>query len=309
MSGPVMHLPPLPVGDAGTGAAAAKPAPVVSQRPAQPAVRVPAQARVRLFVPSHAWGGRRRREILFAAAAIAVLFHVLLTVAILEAPHLWPAPPIPLSVPPPSASDPPTIEMLMDKNRYAGGSQATPPASPAPPAPVAPPSPPKPQPPAAPDLASSTLTSPEQVTVPPAAHDPTTTQPPSPTPPAPEAAARPNQPQVNLDQADGLGYGMQDDPRIIPASPDDRHANRMPPYPSAAGRRGEEGSVQMLIRIAADGSVTSVEVATSSGYQTLDRTAHDAVARWHFRPAIQNGVAVPTQMMQVFNFRIDRNHP
>lgn len=317
MSDPVMRLAPLPPGSIGMGSkppvlAPALPtrlAPIPSPRSVQPAVRVPAQARVRLFVPSRAWGGRRRRELLFAAAGLAVLFHVLLTVAILEAPHLWPAPATPLAVPPPSASDPPTIEMLMDKNRYAGGSQATPPASPTPPAPVAPPSPPKPQPPAAPDLASSTLASREQVTVPPASHDPTTTRPPSPTPPAPAAAAQPSQPQVNLDQADGLGYGMQDDPRIIPASPDDSHANRMPPYPSAAGRRGEEGSVQMLIRIAADGSVTSVEVATSSGYQTLDRTARDAVAHWHFRPAVQDGVAVPTQMMQVFNFRIDRKHP
>ncbi len=128
-------------------------------------------------------------------------------------------------------------------------------------------------------------------------------QAPTPSPP-PQASA--SQPEVDLDPADGLGYGHQDDPQVIPASPDDRHANKMPPYPRAAGRRGEEGSVEMLVSVGADGAVSSVEVAVSSGHPDLDRTATDAVSHWHFRPARQNGVAVPMQMMQVFNFKIDR---
>ena len=258
-------------------------------------------------MPSAAWGGRRRREILFAAAFIAVLAHVLLTLAILEAPRLWPARFAPPPPPPGSAQEPPTIEMLMDKNRYAGGATPSPPASAAPPAPTAPPVPPQPQP-AAPDLTTATPTSREQVSVPPPSPSTTTEPPPQSAQPAPQQAPQgpPPQPEINLDPADGLGYGEQDDPHIIPAKPDDRHANRMPPYPRAAGRRGEEGSVQMLVQIAADGSVSSVEVATSSGYPTLDKTATDAVSHWHFRPAMQNGVAVPMQMMQVFNFRIDR---
>lgn len=254
--------------------------------------------RARLFVPSRAWGGRRRREILFGAAAIAVLFHVLLTIAILEAPRVWPSHRMPMAAPP----DPPTIEMVTDQNKYTGGSKPSPATNPTPPAPKAPPAPAKPE--AAPspsDMPSQTTPSPDLV--PPDAPKQGEVQAPSPSPPQQRAQS---EPQVDLDPGGGLGYGMQDDPHVIPASPDDRHANKMPPYPVAAGRRGEEGSVQMLVSITADGSVRSVEIATSSGFADLDRTAQNAVSHWHFRPAIQNGIAVPTQMMQVFNYKIDR---
>lgn len=272
---------------------------------AAPAPRVQdlvvAPTRMRLFVPSKAWGGRRRREILFGAAIIAVLFHVLLTIGILEAPRLWRHPPPPADA---SQQEPPSIEMVMDQNRYAGGSKPTPPQALAPPAPKAPVAPPKPQ--AAPtrsDLSPQNMPSPDAESLPPDA--PTKGQVQAPTAAPPQQPA-PEEPQVDLDPADGLGYGRQDDPRIIPASPDNTRANKMPPYPRSAGRRGEEGSVQMLVSIAADGMVSGIEVAVSSGYPDLDRTAVGAVSRWHFRPAIQGGVAVPTRMMQVFNFHIDR---
>ena len=253
--------------------------------------------RVRLFVPSRAWGGRRRREILFAAAAIAILAHVVAVVAILAAQRLGPHKP-PGAVP--LAQEPPTIEMVEDQNRYTGGAKPTPPAAPTPPAPPAPPAPPEQA--GAPD--------PSPVQPPTAAKADTVTPPdmprsPAPAAPSPAPQATQAQPEVELDPADGLGYGHQDDPHVIPAAPD-RRANKMPPYPRAAGRRGEEGSVQMLVRIAADGSVQGIDVAVSSGYPDLDDTATRAVSRWHFRPAIRDGVPVPTQMMQVFNYHIDR---
>ena len=258
------------------------------------------QRRVRLFVPSRAWGGGRRREILAAAGTIAVLFHVLLAAAILEAPRLWPVPVHP--VPAASQVEPPTIEMVTDQNKYAGGSKPTPPTNPTPPAPKAPPATPAPQASPAPsDEPSQSTPSPDLV--PPDAPKRGDVQAPAPSPPQQPA---PSEPQVDLDPADGLGYGRQDDPHIIPATPDDRHANKMPPYPRSAGRRGEEGTVQMLVSIDAGGSVKSVEIATSSGYADLDQTAQNAVSHWHFRPAIQNGVAVPMQIMQVFNYKIDR---
>ena len=301
----------------GAARVAARPVRMISQplaaaaapRPAPPpSAVILLRPRARLFVPSAAWGGRRRREILFGAAFVAVLSHILLTVAIVEAPRLWPAHFAPPPPPPSAADQPPTIEMLMDKNRYVGGSNPTQAASPTPPAPDTAPTPPQPKPPAAPDLTTTTPTSRDQVTVPPPSPASTIEPPPTPAQPTPSQAppGPPPEPEVDIDPSNNVGYGEQDDPNVIPAKPDDRHANRMPVYPAAAGRRGEEGSVEMLVQIAADGSVTSVEIATSSGYPTLDKTAHDAVAHWHFRPAMQNGVAVPTQMMQVFNFKIDR---
>lgn len=257
-----------------------------------------APARIRLFVPSRAWGGRRRREILFAAAAIAVLFHALLTIAILEAPRLWPPPPAAAANPP----EPPSMEMVMDQNRFAGGSKPTPPTNPTLPAPKAPPAPPKPQAAPAPSEAPPS-SAPDAESLPP---DAATRGPVQAPPPSPPQQPVPQQPDVDLDPADALGYGHQDDPRIVPASPDNSHANKMPPYPRAAGRRGEEGPVQMLVSIGADGAVQAVEIAVSSGYPDLDRTAEDAVARWHFRPAMQNGAPVPTHVMQTFNFHIVR---
>ncbi len=264
-------------------------------------VTVGAAPRVRLFVPSRSWGGRHRRRILVAAAAVAVLLHVLATVAVLEAPRLLgPRHPLP---PPAATTDPPTMEMVEDQNRYAGGSKPAPPTNPTPPVPPAPPSPPQPQ--AAPDRSNlpQTAPSPDADAVPPDVPRKQEAQAPKPSPPQ---QAAPPQPEIDLDPADGLGYGHQDDPQVIPVSPDNRHANKMPPYPRAAGRRGEEGSVEMLVFVGADGAVSSVEVAVSSGHPDLDRTATEAVSHWHFHPARQNGVPVPMQIMQVFNFKIDR---
>ncbi len=253
-----------------------------------PALRI--GPRVRLFVPSRGWGGRRRREILLAAGAIAVIAHVALIGFILEAPHLWPTPP--LHPPPAGLSDPPTIDMVMDDAKYAGGSKQTPPAALTPPAPRTPRAPDSPQtvpsPPVPPDRAPADLPPP----------------PAAPPPPQRQAEA---QPEVELDPNDnGLGYGHQDDARNIPASPDDKHANKVPAYPRAAGMRGEEGTVEMLVTIGASGRVSSAEIAVSSGHADLDRTAQRAVLGWHFHPAMRDGVSVPTQSMQVFNFHIDR---
>ena len=260
--------------------------------------------RARLFVPSRGWGGRHRRRILITAAAIAVLLHVLGTIAVLEAPHLFPNLFGPPPSPPPSDSrkDPPTIEMVEDQNRYAGGAKPAPPVNPTPPVPPAPPTPSATQ--GVPDRSDLPQSpAPDAETVPPDAPKGQNVPAPRPSPPL---QASPSQPEVDLDPADALGYGHQDDPQMIPVSPDDRHANKMPPYPRAAGRRGEEGSVEMLVTVGADGAVSAVEVAVSSGHPDLDRTATNAVSHWHFRPARQNGVAVPTQLMQVFNFKIDR---
>ncbi len=112
------------------------------------------------------------------------------------------------------------------------------------------------------------------------------------------------QPEVELDPNGDVGYGRQDNPGDIAASPDDRHANKVPAYPRGAGLRGEQGTVEMLVTIGAGGQVSSAEVAVSSGHADLDRTAQRAVLGWHFHPAMRGGVAVPTQSMQVFNFEI-----
>jgi protein TonB len=62
-----------------------------------------------------------------------------------------------------------------------------------------------------------------------------------------------------------------------------------PRYPPRALRRGEEGVVNVRVQIGPDGVPTSVSLVSGSGSRDLDRAALDAVRRWRFRPAQQDG--------------------
>lgn len=53
---------------------------------------------------------------------------------------------------------------------------------------------------------------------------------------------------------------------------------RAPDYPSAAARRGEQGSVRLALIVAPDDSVSAIEVVQSSGSRSIDLAALD-----HFR--------------------------
>ena len=69
---------------------------------------------------------------------------------------------------------------------------------------------------------------------------------------------------------------------------------RTPPqYPSAALRRGETGTVLVRAEVDASGRPSEVVVARSSRSRALDRAAVQAVRRWRFRPALQDGRPVP----------------
>jgi protein TonB len=62
-----------------------------------------------------------------------------------------------------------------------------------------------------------------------------------------------------------------------------------PSYPLSARRRGLEGRVQLRIEIDASGQVASVDVAVSSGSESLDDAAVAAVRHWRFRPERRGG--------------------
>jgi protein TonB len=76
-----------------------------------------------------------------------------------------------------------------------------------------------------------------------------------------------------------------------------------PRYPQRAMRRGEEGLVRVKVEVGADGEPTSVTVDTSSQSRELDRAALDAVRRWRFRPAQQDGVAVAGTLIVPIEFK------
>jgi protein TonB len=78
--------------------------------------------------------------------------------------------------------------------------------------------------------------------------------------------------------------------------------NLPPRYPAEASAAGWRGSVSLRLVVAADGIVRRVEVLRGSGHEVLDRAAVDAAARWRFRPALRNGVAVAAVLEQVVHF-------
>ncbi len=205
------------------------------------------------------------------AAAVSVLLHLLLGIALVA----------PLALPPLSTGRKPPeqlaqIELIQQPTPTVGDGQAeaTPPPAP-PPKPAA------------------------------AADQPTTQQAdlsPAPQPPAPPAIAQPTRsrpeaaPAVRLGHSDTIGTALVSGDNIIPPSLGSALHNDPPPYPEAAAQLGEEGTVTLLVHIDPTGTPLKVDVQESSGYELLDRAARQAVARWHFHPAQNNGIGVESDM-------------
>jgi protein TonB len=65
-----------------------------------------------------------------------------------------------------------------------------------------------------------------------------------------------------------------------------------PVYPIESRRRHEQGTVVLRVVISPEGRVKDISVASSSGFERLDKAALEAVRRWRFQPQMQGGVAV-----------------
>ena len=66
----------------------------------------------------------------------------------------------------------------------------------------------------------------------------------------------------------------------------DYGANPAPMYPARSRQRAEQGTVTLHVLVATDGSVERIEIAESSGFDDLDRSALETVRRrWRFVPA------------------------
>jgi protein TonB len=98
------------------------------------------------------------------------------------------------------------------------------------------------------------------------------------------------QPQQPVQQADSSASGMSS-------------THTTPPYPPMARRLSQQGTVILSITVAADGSVSAAQVATSSGFPELDQTALAWVkTHWRYKPAMQGGVAVPSSTQAAVKF-------
>jgi TonB family protein len=96
------------------------------------------------------------------------------------------------------------------------------------------------------------------------------------------------------------------DPSIVPAARDPSDTAPEPVYPQEAIARKQEGTVQMLVYIEADGHVAAVAVTHSTGVPELDVAAEQAVRQWKFRPAMKDGVPIASTMQENITFALRR---
>lgn len=68
--------------------------------------------------------------------------------------------------------------------------------------------------------------------------------------------------------------------------------NPAPDYPPVALRRRWEGTVLLKVHVLANGSAQQIEVIASSGHESLDDAAVQAVTAWRFVPAHRAGQAI-----------------
>lgn len=80
-----------------------------------------------------------------------------------------------------------------------------------------------------------------------------------------------------------------------------------PPYPVAAIRLGQQGTVLLRIRVDTEGNPLSVSIEKSSGSRVLDQAARQQVLRrWRFVPAIVDGQAVAADGLVPIDFTLPR---
>jgi protein TonB len=102
---------------------------------------------------------------------------------------------------------------------------------------------------------------------------------------------------------DRSGPGGQSDQPAAPTRGPGIVGGPAPVYPKDALDGGLEGRVSLSVTIAADGSVSAVGVAKTSGHKLLDEAAVRAVKRgWTFQPALKNGKPAAGTMTVTFEF-------
>ncbi|MDZ7870641.1 MAG: energy transducer TonB [Rheinheimera sp.] len=145
------------------------------------------------------------------------------------------------------------------------------------PPPKAEPEPAKPLPKPPPKQPPLKRTKPSQTTPPPvakaaaAAPAPTLTKPVTQRAPA-SSTAKTAEPTTQLPSADAAGLN-----------------NKAPVYPMLSRKRKEQGTVWLLLLVSKEGLVSELKLKKTSGFDRLDQAALQAVKKWKFQPARQQG--------------------
>lgn len=77
-----------------------------------------------------------------------------------------------------------------------------------------------------------------------------------------------------------------------------------PRYPESARRNGKEGRVLLRVLVNEEGRSASVEVNRSSGVESLDQAALEAIKRWRFSPARLGNRPVESWVRIPIDFRL-----
>jgi protein TonB len=78
-----------------------------------------------------------------------------------------------------------------------------------------------------------------------------------------------------------------------------------PPYPNDKLRLEEEATLRLRLSIDAHGRVTAVEPVGRADASFLEAARRHIVRAWRYKPAMENGVAVPSVMVINLSFRLE----
>jgi protein TonB len=81
--------------------------------------------------------------------------------------------------------------------------------------------------------------------------------------------------------------------------------NPKPEYPRIARSRGWQGKVLLKVQVSAEGYSYAVAIQQSSGHETLDEAAVDAVKKWKFIPAKRGETPVASSVLVPIIFKLD----
>ena len=80
-----------------------------------------------------------------------------------------------------------------------------------------------------------------------------------------------------------------------------------PRYPAQARRRNQQGVVLVEVRLDEQGAQRELKLLRSSGVDSLDQAALQAVAAWRFRAEVRDGQSVPSRVQIPIQFALTAN--
>ncbi|MFW6295387.1 MAG: energy transducer TonB, partial [Halanaerobium sp.] len=80
---------------------------------------------------------------------------------------------------------------------------------------------------------------------------------------------------------------------------------KQPEYPSQMIKREIEARVLLSLKIDKDGRTSELTVHQSSGYDSFDQAALDAVSKWKFNPAKLDDQNVNVKILVPIKFELD----